>query len=67
VFLDTTILVPKIPGAGAVGQILGRRAGLALDPADEQSALAQAIYPTALAELFEHYSRHSRICASTSY
>ena len=58
VFLDTTIHVPKIPGAAAVGQILGRRAGLALDLADEQSALGQAIDPTALAELFEHYSRH---------
>jgi hypothetical protein len=58
VFLDTTIHVPKIPGAAAVGQILGRRAGLALDLADEQSALGQAIDPTALAELYEHYSRH---------
>jgi len=58
VFLDTTIQVPQIPGAGAVGQILGRRAGLALGLADEQSALDQAIVPDAVRELFEHYSRH---------
>ena len=58
VFLDTTIHVPSIPGAGAVGQILGRRAGLALDLADEQSALRRAIAPDAVAELFEHYFRH---------
>ena len=58
VFLDATIHVPSIPGAGAVGQILGRRAALALNLADERSALRQAIAPNAVAELFEHYSRH---------
>ena len=58
VFLDSTIHVPAIPGAGAVGQILGRRAALALNLADEPSALTQAIALDATAELFEHYSRH---------
>jgi hypothetical protein len=58
VFLDTTIHVPKIPGAAAIGQILGRRAGLALVEADEQRALGKTIVPGAVRELFEHYSRH---------
>jgi hypothetical protein len=58
VFLDTTIHVPSIPGARAVGQILGRRAGLALDLDDERSAVRRAIAANAVAELFEHYSRH---------
>jgi ABC-type hemin transport system ATPase subunit len=58
VFLDATIHVPPIPGTGAVGQILGRRAGLALNLPDERSALRQAIAPDAVAELFEHYARH---------
>jgi hypothetical protein len=58
VFLDTTIHLPSIPGARAVGQILGRRAALALDLEDERSALGQAIAPRAVTELFEHYSQH---------
>jgi hypothetical protein len=41
--LDNTIHVPAIPSPAAVGQILGRGAGLALDLEDEQSALDQAI------------------------
>lgn len=58
VFLDTTIHVPSIPGAAAVGQILGRRAALALDLTGEPAALHQAIAPDAVEELFEHYARH---------
>jgi len=57
VFLDTTIQVPKIPGATAVGQVLGRRAGLALGLADEQSALDRVLTRDAVCELFEHYTR----------
>lgn len=58
VFLDTTIHLPSIPRTRAVGQILGRRAALALDLADERSALGQAIAPSAVSELFDNYSRH---------
>jgi hypothetical protein len=50
-FLDTTIHVPAIPSPAAVGQILGRRAGLALDLEDEQSALDQAIAHDAVGAL----------------
>jgi ABC-type dipeptide/oligopeptide/nickel transport system ATPase subunit len=57
-FLDTTIHVPAIPGAEAVGQILGRRAGLALGVRDERLALNQAIAPDAVGQLYGHYARH---------
>ena len=56
-FLDTTIHVPAIPVAAAVGQILGRRAGLALDFKDEQWALDQSAAVDAVGELFEHHVR----------
>jgi hypothetical protein len=39
-FLDTTIHMPAIPSPAAVAQILGRRAGLALDSATGQFLLA---------------------------
>jgi len=58
-FLDTTIHVPAIPSPAAVGQILGRRAGLALDLEDEQSALDQAIAHDAVGELYQYYARHA--------
>jgi len=57
-FIDTTIHVPAIPGASAVGQILARRAGLALGLEDEQAALDEAITADAVGELHEHYARH---------
>lgn len=58
-FLDTTIHVPAIPSPTAVGQILGRRAGLALDLEDEQSALDQTIDHDAVGELYRYYARHA--------
>jgi ABC-type dipeptide/oligopeptide/nickel transport system ATPase subunit len=58
-FLDTTIHVPAIPSTAAVAQILGRRAGLALDLEDEQSALDQAIAHDAVGELYRYYARHA--------
>jgi len=57
-FLETTIHVPAVPAAAAVGLILGRRAGLALDIEDEQLARDQVITPDAVGELFQHYTRH---------
>lgn len=58
-FLDTTIHVPAIPAASAIGQILGRRARLALGVENEQAALNQSIAPDAVAELFQYYARHA--------
>jgi hypothetical protein len=34
-FLDTTIHLPAIPSPAAVGQVVGRRAGLVLELEDE--------------------------------
>jgi ABC-type hemin transport system ATPase subunit len=67
VFLDTTIHVPAIPTAEAVGQILGRRAALALDLEDEPSALGQAIAPWTRRRSSSSTTPDTiRTCASTS-
>ncbi len=54
-FLDTTIDLPQLPDADAVGRVLARRASLVLEvPEDE--ALDGAVDGSALATLFEGYA-----------
>ena len=58
-FLDTTLHVPQVPDAVAVGRILNRRA--AEDLGEEGEEVASLISPEALEVLFEHYTHAPNI------